>query len=49
MNIKRDDKNCGSLGLVGICLDFDKQQENLTYLIGEEKNIEQIPFDWEKR
>ncbi|MGY0691271.1 AraC family transcriptional regulator [Virgibacillus sp. FSP13] len=42
-------KNCGSLGLIGICLDFDKQQENLTYLIGAEKNGEQIPFDWEER
>lgn len=42
-------KNCGSLGLIGISMDFDKQQENLTYLIGAEKNIEQTPFDWEER
>ncbi|MBS4207326.1 AraC family transcriptional regulator [Bacillus sp. FJAT-50079] len=42
-------KNCGPLGLIGICLDFDKEQENLTYLIGAEKNIEQIPVDWEER
>ncbi|WP_108671615.1 AraC family transcriptional regulator [Peribacillus acanthi] len=43
------DKNCGSLGLMGICLDFDKQQENLAYLIAAEKNIEDIPNDWEER
>jgi AraC family transcriptional regulator len=42
-------KNCGSLGLIGICLDFDKQQENLTYLIGAEKNIDELPVDWEER
>lgn len=42
-------KNCGSLGIIGICMDFDKQQENLTYLIGAEKNIEQTPSDWEMR
>ncbi|GIN10894.1 AraC family transcriptional regulator [Shouchella clausii] len=42
-------KNCGPLGLLGICIDFDKQQENLTYLIAAEKNSEQIPVDWEAR
>lgn len=42
-------KNCGPLGLLGICIDFDKQQENLTYLIAAEKNSEQIPVDWETR
>lgn len=42
-------KNCGPLGLIGICMEFDKQQENLTYLICAEKNIDQIPVDWEER
>ncbi|ALA50845.1 AraC family transcriptional regulator [Shouchella clausii] len=42
-------KNCGPLGLLGICIDFDKQQENLTYLIAAEKNSDQIPVDWETR
>lgn len=42
-------KNSGSLGLIGICLDFDKQQENLTYLIGAEKDVKNIPSDWEER
>lgn len=42
-------KNCGSLGLIGICMEFDKQQEHLTYLICTEKNIDQIPVDWEER
>lgn len=43
------EKNCGSLGIVGVCLDFDSQQENLTYLIGAEKNIDHVPSDWEER
>lgn len=42
-------KNSGPLGLIGICLDFDKQQENLTYLIGAEKDVQNIPSDWEER
>ncbi|GAA0344220.1 AraC family transcriptional regulator [Bacillus carboniphilus] len=42
-------KNCGPLGLLGICMDFDKQQENLTYLIGAEKKITEVPDDWEER
>jgi len=42
-------KNCGPLGLIGICLEFDKQQEHLTYLIGAEKNTDQVPDDWEER
>jgi len=42
-------KNCGPLGLIGVCMDFDKEQEHLTYFIGAEKNLEQIPSDWEER
>jgi AraC family transcriptional regulator len=42
-------KNCGELGLLGICIDFDNQQEKLTYLFGAEKNIDQIPSDWQER
>ncbi|MFD2132401.1 GyrI-like domain-containing protein [Pseudogracilibacillus auburnensis] len=42
-------KNCGSLGLIGICMDFDKQQENLTYLICAEKQMENVPSDWEEK
>ena len=42
-------KTCGSLGLIGICMDFDKHQENLSYMIGAEKNIEQIPSDWQEQ
>jgi AraC family transcriptional regulator len=41
-------KNCGPLGLLGICMDYDKQLENLTYLIAAEKNVENIPNDWEE-
>lgn len=42
-------ENCGTLGLLGICVDYDNQQGILTYLIGAEKNIDQIPSDWEER
>ena len=42
-------QNCGSLGLLGICMDYDKEQENLTYMIGAEKNIDQLPNGWEER
>jgi AraC family transcriptional regulator len=41
-------KNCGQLGLLGICLDFDSTQENLTYFIGAEKNINELPQGWEE-
>ncbi|MEN2767571.1 AraC family transcriptional regulator [Ornithinibacillus xuwenensis] len=41
--------NCGPLGLLGICMEFDKQQENITYMIGAEKNMESLPTDWEER
>ncbi|MCM2677474.1 AraC family transcriptional regulator [Alkalicoccobacillus plakortidis] len=41
-------KNSGSLGLIGLCLEFDSKQENLTYLIGAEKNIDSIPNDWQE-
>jgi AraC family transcriptional regulator len=40
--------NAGELGLFGICIDFDNTQENLTYLIGAEKNINNLPVDWEE-
>lgn len=42
-------KNCGQLGLIGACVEFDKDQENLTYMIGAEKNISELPQDWEER
>ncbi|RDU38016.1 AraC family transcriptional regulator [Neobacillus piezotolerans] len=42
-------KNCGQLGLIGACVEFDKDQENLTYMIGAEKNISVLPEDWEER
>lgn len=42
-------KNCGELGLLGICLDFDHQLENMTYLIAAEKNTEVVPADWIER
>lgn len=42
-------KNCGPLGLLGICFEYDKEMENLTYLIAAEKKMENLPADWEER
>ncbi|MBB6451702.1 AraC family transcriptional regulator [Salirhabdus euzebyi] len=41
-------KNAGSLGVVGICMNFDKEQQNFSYLIGAEKSNESLPPDWEE-
>ncbi|WP_342665442.1 GyrI-like domain-containing protein [Paucisalibacillus globulus] len=42
-------KNCGPLGLLGICMEYDKNLEKLSYLIAAEKNIESVPPDWEEK
>ncbi|MBM7599743.1 AraC family transcriptional regulator [Virgibacillus halotolerans] len=42
-------RNAGSLGLLGICMEFDKQQEELTYFIGAEKNVDDMPADWKEK
>lgn len=42
-------KNSGQLGLLGICLDFDQQQENLTYMIAAEKSESNVPDGLEER
>ncbi|RKQ33205.1 AraC family transcriptional regulator [Oceanobacillus halophilus] len=42
-------KVCGSLGLIGVCMDFDKKQEHLTYFIGAEKQIKDLPKEWEEK
>lgn len=42
-------KDAGSLGLLGICMEFDKQQEDLTYLICAEKNKKYIPSSWKEK
>ena len=39
----------GPLGLLGICLDFDQLQENLSYMIAAEKRDTPIPAGWEER
>lgn len=43
------EKDCGSLGILGICMEYDHQLENLTYLIAAEKNKEQVPDGLEER
>ena len=42
-------KNAGSLGLLEICMEFDRQQEDITYFIGAEKHIEDMPAAWEEK
>ena len=39
-------KNCGPLGLVGACMDFDAELENMTYFIGAEKSTDSYPDEW---
>lgn len=43
------EKVCGPMGLLGVCMDFDKQQERLTYFICAEKTEQRVPTDWEER
>lgn len=43
------EKDCGSLGILGICMEYDHKLENLTYLIAAEKNKEQVPDGLEER
>ncbi|MEK3937425.1 AraC family transcriptional regulator [Sporosarcina sp. FSL W7-1349] len=42
-------KQGGPLGLLGVCMDFDKEQEHLTYMIAAEKQQIPTPSDWEER
>ncbi|MFA1820183.1 effector binding domain-containing protein [Virgibacillus oceani] len=46
--VKKLAEHAGTLGLLGICSDFDSTQENVTYLIGAENNIVNLPTDWEE-
>ncbi|WP_430788899.1 AraC family transcriptional regulator [Virgibacillus flavescens] len=39
-------KDCGSMGVIGACMDFDAEQEDLTYVICAEKNRGDIPSQW---
>ncbi len=43
------EKNCDSMGLIGACMDFDKEQEELTYFICAEKGDHNVPTDWEEK
>lgn len=38
----------GELGLLGVCLDFTNEQEQLTYMIGVEAPCSTIPEDWDE-
>ncbi|WP_245976709.1 GyrI-like domain-containing protein [Oceanobacillus arenosus] len=41
-------KNCGPLGLIGVCMDFDPLQESMTYFICAEKQTEIYPTEWQE-
>ncbi len=41
--------DCGSMGLLGVCMEFDKQQEELTYFICAERSNQAVPSDWEEK
>ncbi|OAS82534.1 MULTISPECIES: GyrI-like domain-containing protein [Metabacillus] len=42
-------KQAGDLGLLGVCLDFNHQENEFTYFIGAEKTTEHFLPDWELR
>lgn len=41
-------KVSGELGLLGICTEFNNEQEQLTYAIGVEKTTNETPADWDE-
>lgn len=47
--VEKLEEDCGSLGIIGACMEFDTTQEKLTYLICAEKNGKDIPSDWEEK
>jgi len=42
-------KNCGPLGLLGVCMQFDPVNQEFTYFIAAEKTGDDVPSDWEVR
>jgi AraC family transcriptional regulator len=42
-------KKCGPMGLLGVCLQFNQEKQELLYFIGAEKNIDVLPEDWEEK
>lgn len=47
--VEKLEKDCGSIGIIGACLEFDTEQEGLTYFICAEKNEQDVPSDWEEK
>ncbi|WP_229683267.1 AraC family transcriptional regulator [Virgibacillus oceani] len=43
------EKYCDTMGLIGACMDFDKEQDELTYFICAEKGKNSVPDSWEER
>ncbi|ASK61459.1 AraC family transcriptional regulator [Virgibacillus phasianinus] len=43
------EKDCGSMGVIGACMEFDATQEKLSYYICAEKNRQETPADWEEK
>jgi AraC family transcriptional regulator len=42
-------KKSGPMGLLGVCLQFNHEKQELLYFIGAEKNIDVLPTDWEEK
>lgn len=40
--------HAGEMGIMGICMDFDKEQEQVRYFIGAEKSNTEVPDTWEE-
>lgn len=38
-------RNCGELGLLGVCMEFDQEQNEFTYFIGAENVNQQVPTE----
>jgi AraC family transcriptional regulator len=43
------EKNSGPMGLLGACMQFDRLNEEFVYFIGAEKNIVDLPVEWEEK
>ncbi|MFD2627318.1 AraC family transcriptional regulator [Oceanobacillus kapialis] len=40
--------HAGDTGIMGICMDFDKEQEQIRYFIAAEKSSKEVPTTWEE-
>ncbi|WP_164670860.1 AraC family transcriptional regulator [Virgibacillus doumboii] len=43
------EKDCGEMGVLGICMELDIEHEELTYFICSEKSDQHVPESWETK